>query len=161
MSAQETSILIVDDEPEILKILINIFSKYFSTVHTATNGRVAQEIVRDSKPDIVLTDIKMPEVSGLDLVIQMRAEGINTPVVLISSSEDRNDLLKAIKLGVQDFVTKPFKRADVEQAVHRVLEMSVRNNDLTNMIFLFGKDSNEVKKQRKLIGLLQAISAQD
>lgn len=160
MSTQETSILIVDDEPEILKILISIFSKYFSTVHTATNGRVAQEIVRDSKPDLVLTDIKMPEVSGLDLVIQMRAEGINTPVVLISSSEDRNDLLKAIKLGVQDFVTKPFKRVDVEQAVHRVLEMSVRNNDLTNMIFLFGKDSNEVKKQRKLIGLLQAISAQ-
>lgn len=159
MQNQETSILIAEDDPEILSLLENIFSKHFNKVYTAPNGKIAHSIVKESNPDLILTDIQMPELSGMDFVIKMRSEGNNTPVVMISSSKDRDDLMKAIKLGVQSFVEKPFKRADVEMAIHRVLEITVRNNDLNNMIFLFGKDSKEVKQQRKLIGLLQAISA--
>ncbi|MDO9181809.1 MAG: response regulator [Bacteriovorax sp.] len=160
MSVNETSILIVEDDLEILSILKNIFTKHFNIIHTATNGNSAQEIVRKSNPDLVLTDIQMPELNGIEFITQLRAEGKNTPVVIMSSGKERSDLMKAIKLGVLDFVEKPFKRADIEQAVHRVLEMTVRSNDLTNLIFIFGLESKEVKQQKKLIGLLQAISAQ-
>lgn len=160
MSTKDTSILIVEDEPEIMEILVSIFSKYFTKVYTADNGKTAQEIVLASNPDLVLTDIQMPEVNGIDFVIKMRSEGKNTPVVMISSSKDRDDLLKAMRLGVHDFVEKPFKRADVEKAVHRVLEMAIRNNDLPKMIFLYGKESKEVKQQQKFVGLLQALSVQ-
>lgn len=159
MQNQETSILIAEDDPEILSLLENIFSKHFNKIYTAANGRIAHSIVKESSPDLILTDIRMPELSGMDFIIKMRSEGNNTPVVMISSSKDRDDLMKAIKLGVQAFVEKPFKRVDVEMAIHRVLEIAVRNNDLNNMIFLFGKESKEVKQQRKLIGLLQVISA--
>lgn len=159
-SKEETSILIVDDEPEILNILQNIFSKYFNKVYTANNGKAGFDLVIEKMPDIVLTDIRMPEVSGVDMVVKMRSEGLNTPIVMISSSKDREHLLKAIKLGVHDFVDKPFKKADVENAVHRVLEMTIRNNDLPKIMFLYGKESKEVKQQQKFVGLLQAMSVQ-
>lgn len=155
----ETSILIVEDEPEILNLLKNIFSKHFSKVYTAANGRTGLDIVKESSPDIVLTDILMPEISGTELIVKMRAEGIDTPVIIISSSKEREDLMKAIKLGAYDFIEKPFKRADVEKVVFRVLEMVVRSNDLPQMIFLYGAHSKEVEQQKKFIGLLHAISA--
>lgn len=161
MNEKEISILIVDDEPEIINILADIFAKYFPIIHTAGNGKAAMDIILKDDPDIVLTDINMPGTSGMDLVIKMRSEGKNTPVVMISSSRERDDLLKAMKLGVHEFIEKPFKRSDVESAVHRVLEMTVRNNDLPKMIFLYGKDSKEVKQQKKFVGLLQALSVQE
>jgi YesN/AraC family two-component response regulator len=159
MQIQETAILIVEDDQVILSILKNVFSKYFNVVHTASNGKIAQEMVREKNPDLILTDIQMPEVDGIDFVIKLRSEGKNTPVVMISSSKDRSYLMKAIKLGVQDFVEKPFKKADVEMAVHRVLEIAVRTNALPSLISQFGLESAEVKQQKKLVGLFQAISA--
>lgn len=60
---------------------------------------------------------------------------------------------------IYDFIEKPFKRADVEKVVFRVLEMVVRSNDLPQMIFLYGAHSKEVEQQKKFIGLLHAISA--
>lgn len=159
MSIHETSLLIAEDDSEILGILESIFSKHFNVIYTAIDGKMAQMIVKEKNPDIILTDIEMPEVSGLDFVIKIRSEGKNTPIVMMSGARDREYLIKAIKLGIHDFVDKPFKKADVESAVHRVLEISVRENDLSEMIKKFGEDSSEVKQQKKMIGLLQAISA--
>ncbi len=90
----KTSILIVEDELEILNLLKNIFSKHFSRVYTATNGRAGLDIVKESSPDIVLTDILMPEISGTELIVKMRSEGIDTPVIIISSSREREQMLK-------------------------------------------------------------------
>lgn len=159
MNEQGTSILIVEDDPEILSILENIFTKHFNKIFTAINGKFAQQILGEFTPDIILSDIHMPECSGIDFITKIRAQGKNIPIVLISTSKDHEDLLKALKLGVQDFVEKPFKKIDVEMAVHRALEMSVRINDLPELIVKFGQDSSEVKHQKKLIGLLQAISS--
>lgn len=160
MHNQETSILIVEDDRELLIILSNIFSKHFNTIYTATNGKIAQEIFEEVDPDLILTDIQMPEVNGIEFVTKVRSVGRTTPVVMISSSQNREFLVQAIKLGVQDFVEKPFKKADIEMVVYRVLEVAARSKDLTNLIFLFGMESKEVKQQKKLIGLLQAINAQ-
>jgi DNA-binding NtrC family response regulator len=159
MKNHETSILIVEDDPEVLSVLQAIFSKYFTTVLTALNGNLAQNILKEKTPDLLLTDFQMPEVDGIELVMKMRSQGINIPVVILSSAKDRGLLIKAIKLGVQDFIEKPFKKVDLEMAVHRSLEVGVRNNNLSDLVNKFGADSFEVKKQQKLIGLLKAISA--
>jgi CheY-like chemotaxis protein len=160
MDIAESSMLIVEDDQEILSILKNIFAKHFTNIFTASNGGGAYDILREHRPDLILTDIQMPGMNGIEFMIKLRSEGKNVPVVIISSSKEREDLMKAIKLGVQDFVEKPFKKADVELAVYRVLEIAVRNNDLPGLITKYGVESSEVKQQKKLIGLLQAISAQ-
>jgi CheY-like chemotaxis protein len=160
MEIIESSILVVEDDLEIQSILKNLFSKKFSKVFIAGNGLIALDILKEQKPDLILTDLHMPEMNGIDFIFKLRAEGKNTPVIIVSSSKDREDLLKAVKLGANDFVEKPFKKVDVESAVYRVLEIVVRNKNLPELINRFGRDSQEVKKQEKLIGLLQAISAQ-
>jgi YesN/AraC family two-component response regulator len=159
MKNHDTSILIVEDDPEVLSTLKSIFSKYFNTVYTALNGNLAQIVLKENIPDILLTDIQMPEVDGIELVIKMRSQGNNIPVVMLSSCKDRELLIKAIRLGVQDFIEKPFKKSDLEMAVHRSLEVAVRNNSLSDLSIKYGSESFEVKKQQKLIGLLKAISA--
>lgn len=160
MKIQESSILIVEDDAEIMSILMDVFTKYFNNIYTAINGKIAEEILKEKTPDIILTDIQMPEVSGIDFVIKMRSSGNDIPIVMISSSKDRAHLMKAIKLGVHDFVEKPFKKIEVEMAVHRVLEIAVRSNNLPELITKYGADSSQVRHQRKLIGLLKAISAE-
>ncbi len=113
------------------------------------------------QPDLILTDIHMPEMGGIDFIMKLRAEEKNTPIIIVSSSRDREHLIKALKLGFHDFVEKPFKRDEIEMAVYRVLEMSVRNNNLPDLIKKNGFESQEVLQQKKLIGLLQAISAKN
>jgi DNA-binding NtrC family response regulator len=160
MRVQGTSILIVEDDLEVLNILKEVFENFFNNVHTAINGSVAQEMLADTIPDILLTDIDMPEMNGVDLVIKLRADGINIPVVMMTSNKDREFIIKAVKLGVQDFVEKPFKKKEIEMAIFRSLEIASRNNHIPDLILKFGEESIEVKKQQKRIGLLKAISAQ-
>lgn len=156
---QENSILIVEDDEDILQVLVDIFSDTFGKVFTAKNGTIALDILKDNIPDILLTDLEMPGLDGVELIMKLRAEGNAVPVIILSGKCEKHFLLKAIKLGVHDFVEKPFKKETVVNAVYRVLEMKVREKDLPNMMFIFGKDSKEVKRHQKLIGLLQAIGA--
>ena len=138
MEIHQTSLLIVEDDSEILSILENIFSKHFGIIYTADNGKIAQKIVNDKNPDIILTDIEMPELSGLDFVINIRSEGNNVPIVIMTGAKDREYIIKAIKLGIHDFVDKPFKESDVDSVIHRLLEISARENALILMPIIFG-----------------------
>ena len=159
MDIHQTSILIVEDNLEILDLLKNVLQRHFNTVFTATNGKLAHAIVSDKNPDLILTDIVMPEQSGIDFAIKIRAEGKTTPIIMISGTNDKDDLLKAIKIGVKDFIEKPFNVDEVEKIVHRVLEVSLREANLPEMITRYGLDSIEVLRHKRLIGLLQAISS--
>lgn len=160
MNQNETSILIIEDENEMQIVLKKIISKHFNIIYVASDGKAAEKIVRENKPDLILTDIEMPEQSGIDFVIKMRSEGLDIPTIIVSGSRHREHLLKALKLGIQNFVEKPFKKEDIEMAVYRALEISVREKGLLDLINKFGENSPEVKQQHKLIGLLQALSSQ-
>lgn len=154
-----TSILIIEDEQEIVTLLQTYLSKEFHHIFVAENGLAAQKIIKEKNLDIILCDINMPQMNGFDFLTKLRAEGLNTPVIMVSSSKDRADIVKAMKLGVQDFIEKPFKKKDVEMAIYRVLEVSVRSNTLPDLISKYGVESYEVKQQRKMIGLLQVLNA--
>ncbi len=160
MQNEETSILIAEDEPEILDFLTSILSKHFNVIYTANNGKTAEKIVREKKPDLILADIDMPEKNGIDFAIKMRAEGIDTPIIIVSGSKDREHLLTAIKVGIIDFIEKPFKEENLLNAVYRVLEVDNRERNLPDLINRFGKDSAIVRQHKKMAGLLRAISTQ-
>ena len=159
MSLERPSILIVEDNFEILNILKSILSKHFNNIFTAENGEIGAHLFAVHEPDLVLTDLNMPVVGGLDFLKRIRLDGNQTPFIMVSSSSDRSDLINAMKLGVTHYVEKPFTVEEVEQAVFKTLEIEIRKNNLPNMIFLFGLESKEVSKQKKFIGLLQAVSA--
>ena len=110
----ERKVLIVDDEEINREILGNIIESEYK-VDFAGNGREALEKIHDKSAGIslVLLDIIMPEVSGLDVIKQMKAEGLLTEIPVIVLTSEKNSEIESLKLGAADFLTKPYDRPEV------------------------------------------------
>ncbi|BCH21138.1 response regulator transcription factor [Mesorhizobium sp. L-8-3] len=108
MTASGVKILVVDDEPPIRKLLrVGLGTQDYAIVE-AGNARTAVEQVRAERPDLVLLDLGLPDMAGHDLLRQWRDEGLELPVVILSSRTDEAGIVKALELGADDYVTKPF-----------------------------------------------------
>ena len=109
------SILIVDDIPENLRLLAGILATYNYFVRPATNGLRALMAARTEPPDLVLLDIKMPEMDGYSVCEQLKADErtCNIPIIFISALGDVQDKMKGFALGGVDYITKPFQAEEV------------------------------------------------
>ena len=115
------SILIVDDEPEIRAILSDLFyGKYDCT--TAASAEEALELLAEANYELVVSDITMPGLSGLDMIPHVRNNSPNTVVVMISGMQTVESAIEALRLGAFDYVMKPFDLRQVEAVVTRALE---------------------------------------
>jgi two-component system KDP operon response regulator KdpE len=102
-----TRILVVDDETQITRVLRATLSAHRYDVRVANDGQTALEIMRDWSPDLVLTDIAMPNMDGLALCREVRTRS-QVPIIVLSVKEDERTKVKALDLGADDYVTKPF-----------------------------------------------------
>ncbi|MBX8811095.1 response regulator transcription factor [Pseudochrobactrum algeriensis] len=108
MTQNIVKILVVDDEPPIRKLLrVGLGTEGFLILE-APSAAIAREIMRDDRPDLVLLDLGLPDMSGHDLLTLWRSELIDLPVIILSSRTDENGIVKALELGADDYVTKPF-----------------------------------------------------
>lgn len=108
MTIPTVRILIVDDEPPIRRLLrVGLTSEGFS-VDEATNARDAIEHVQAERPDLILLDLGLPDMPGHDLLGRWRGELLDLPIVILSSRTDEGGIVKALELGADDYVTKPF-----------------------------------------------------
>ena len=108
MTNSAVRILIVDDEPPIRKLLRVGLSTQGYAVSEAMNAKVAMELVREDKPDLVVLDLGLPDVSGHDLLEKWRSEGLALPVIILSSRTDEAGIVRALELGADDYISKPF-----------------------------------------------------
>lgn len=108
MTTSGVKILVVDDEPPIRKLLRVGLGTQDYTVVEAGNGRSAIEQVKAERPDLILLDLGLPDMAGHDLLRLWRDEGLELPVVILSSRTDEAGIVKALELGADDYVTKPF-----------------------------------------------------
>jgi two-component system, OmpR family, KDP operon response regulator KdpE len=107
MSAAPLKILVVDDEPPIRKLLrMGLASQSYEVIE-ATNGKTALDALAQ-KPDLVILDLGLPDVDGLELLKQMRLAHDAMPIVVLSSRADEKGKVAALDLGADDYVTKPF-----------------------------------------------------
>jgi signal transduction histidine kinase len=118
----EKSILIVDDEEGIRKVLSIALSDMGYEVLTAENGAAALRVFKDSRPPIVLTDIKMPEMDGIELLRRMKQQCPETEVIMITGHGDMDLAVKSVKFEATDFVTKPINDEVLEIALNRAQE---------------------------------------
>ncbi|RPH27736.1 two-component system response regulator RssB [Buttiauxella warmboldiae] len=102
-------ILIVEDEPVFRALLDNYLSSLGARIAVAADGIDALEKMDDFAPDLLICDLAMPRMNGLMLVEQLRNEGIQTPILVISATENMSDIAKALRFGVQDVLLKPIK----------------------------------------------------
>ncbi|MEI9430875.1 response regulator transcription factor [Mesorhizobium sp. B2-5-4] len=108
MTNSNVRILVVDDEPPIRKLLrVGLASQGYG-VSEAPNAKVAIELMEQEKPDLVLLDLGLPGIGGHDLLRKWRDEGVDIPVVILSSRTDEAGIVSALELGADDYVTKPF-----------------------------------------------------
>ncbi len=100
-------ILVVDDEPQITRVLRTTLSTQRYDVRVANDGETALEIMKDWSPDLVITDVSMPNMDGLALCRELRMRS-DVPIIVLSVKEDERTKVKALDLGADDYVTKPF-----------------------------------------------------
>jgi len=115
-------LLIVDDAFTILSLVENLFKKKYDVIK-CKSVKEAQEVLEYTTPDIVVTDLNMPDVSGEDLVVHMKSENRleNIPVVVLSSSDSTNTKLRLLRMGVDDFVQKPFNPEELALRLENIL----------------------------------------
>lgn len=114
-------ILIVDDEEMSIKLIEIQLLKDNHEVLSTTDGREAIEIIKAEKPDLVISDIMMPFMSGLELLEIIKAENKKIPVILISALDDVEVVQTAIGMGADDFIIKPVKIDELTLRIHRVM----------------------------------------
>src|SRR5687768_7497438 len=106
-AALQTKILIVDDESEIRELVTGVLEMEGHQVVTAGNGMEAMERLEKDRPDLVVLDLMMPVISGLEVLADIRQKG-NTPVILLTALESEDNRVRGLRLGADDYVVKPF-----------------------------------------------------
>jgi two-component system KDP operon response regulator KdpE len=107
MSAPPLRVLVVDDEPPIRKLLRMGLSTQGYEILDAPNGKTALELTAQ-KPDLIILDLGLPDIQGLDLLRMLRERNENVPIVVLSSRSDESAKVQALDAGADDYVTKPF-----------------------------------------------------
>lgn len=117
-------VLVVDDDPQVLKLLRVNFELEGFEVMSATNGEEALELVRGDTPDVVVCDVMMPGIDGLEVVRRLRAhpDTVSLPLVVVSAKAQQADVRAGLKLGADEYVTKPFDPAELIEIVQRLLD---------------------------------------
>ncbi|MBN2238602.1 MAG: response regulator transcription factor [Dehalococcoidales bacterium] len=113
-------ILIVDDEKKIAEILKAYLEKDGYSVIAAYDGNQALEKYRNESPDLILLDIMLPEISGLDVCREIRRES-TVPVIMLTALDETTDKIVGLELGADDYVTKPFDPKEIISRVRAVL----------------------------------------
>jgi two-component system KDP operon response regulator KdpE len=106
--AAPPKVLVIDDEPAIRRFLRASLTAQHYHVVEAEDGRTALDQLRRGSIDIVVLDLGLPDINGIDLIERVRGQGSTVPIVVLSSRGDENSKVKALDLGADDYVTKPF-----------------------------------------------------
>lgn len=101
-------ILVVDDEAQITRVLRAALTGQGYLVRTAADGQAALDLVHDWSPDVIVTDLSMPNMDGLALCRRVRAESIDTPIIVLSVKGEERGKVDALDAGADDYVVKPF-----------------------------------------------------
>jgi DNA-binding response OmpR family regulator len=120
------TVLVVEDDPKIVTLLRMYLERDGFGVAVAYDGRTALETAARSRPDLVILDLMLPHVDGLDVARQLRA-GSDVPILILTARVDEVDKLLGLSLGADDYVTKPFSPREVVARVKTILRRTTRS----------------------------------
>jgi two-component system, NtrC family, response regulator PilR len=115
-------LLVVDDEPAMRELLEIVLSKEGYQVRTASTGEEGFKVYRTAEPDLVLTDVKMPGMSGLDLIREIHSVDPAVPIIAITAYSSAEDAARAVREGAYDYISKPFEIEDLRIIIRNALE---------------------------------------
>src|SRR2546425_6536230 len=148
MSVQP-SILIVDDEQGILDTLRILLKNEGFDVTTAQGGKAGLEQLKAAAPDLVLTDIKMPGVTGIDILAAAKDQDPETPVILMTAQASLQTAIQAVNQGAFHYVPKPFSNDEIVALCRRAAERSEEHtSELQSLAYLVCRLLLEKKKKK-------------
>ncbi len=122
-------ILVVDDESSIVTLLQYNLEQAGYTVVTASDGMEGFNAVLESKPDLIVLDLMLPKMDGMEVCKALRLQKINTPIIMLTAKDDEFDKVLGLELGADDYMTKPFSPREVTARVKAVLRRSTATNE--------------------------------
>lgn len=166
---KNSSLLLAEDEKNLRDSFAKVLLLYVEKVFTASDGEEALNLYNAHHPDIVITDVKMPKINGLDLIKEIRKDNHTIPIIVTSAYTDKDFLLESIKLSLVDYVVKPIKEGDLtrllEQSaaillekVKTVIKISPSGSyDYNNKIFL--QDNIPIALTQKEVEFIEILLA--
>lgn len=118
---RDLTVLFADDDGETADSMAAILGHHFSEVVVARDGSQALQLFTEASPDIVLLDITMPGINGLEVARQLRAHNADIPIAILTCHDDREKLLRAVPLGLVDYLLKPITTAALRELLQRCL----------------------------------------
>ncbi len=126
--AEKGRVLVADDEPKVLSILRSYLQNDGFRVLEAQNGKQALDIFRREKPDIIILDIMMPEIDGIDVLREIRRTS-QIPIIMLTARAEDSDKLVGLELGADDYVVKPFSPRELVARIKAVLRRAQKPSD--------------------------------
>ncbi|MFI5289237.1 MAG: response regulator transcription factor [Polyangia bacterium] len=145
------TILLVEDDPSILRGLqMNLGLEGFRVV-TARDGAEGLKLARQHRPDLIVLDVMLPKLTGLEVIRALRTEDPDTPIVVLSAKDQEGDKVLALSLGADDYVTKPFGIAELLARIRAALRRQ-RRREVGTAQRTFGDVTVDLDGRRILIG---------
>jgi two-component system KDP operon response regulator KdpE len=151
MQPRGARILVVDDEPEILRALRTNLTAHGYEVLTATSGAEAQATYTARHPDLILLDLGLPDLDGLELVEQIRTHAA-TPIVVLSARGAERDKVRALDLGADDYLTKPFGVEELLARIRVALRHAAHPPSGSAPIFRAGDLAVDLERRQVTVG---------
>src|SRR5579862_7743491 len=120
-AAERLKVLVVDDEPSIVDAVATSLRYEGFDVNEASTGRAALASAQESTPDLIVLDIMLPDLDGLEVTRRLRSDGLRVPVLFLTARDSLEDKVAGLTLGADDYVTKPFALVEVIARVHAIL----------------------------------------
>ncbi|MFN4111487.1 MAG: sigma-54-dependent transcriptional regulator [Ignavibacteria bacterium] len=142
-------ILVIDDDESIRQTLTNFLKRHNYSVITAENGNVGFEMIKKHSPDLIISDIKMPGLSGLELLKKIKEIDVNSKVILITAHDDIQTTIESIQNGAYDYFEKPLDVEKLKIVVQRALESKSLSERLESIVT---EEAEEYQIEKKIIG---------
>ncbi len=148
----EKTILVSDDDPHIRRLIAELLSSEGYKVLLAEDGEAALEMCREEHPDLVILDIIMPKMDGMEVCRRLRDETA-APIVFLTAKDDITDLVSGLAIGGDDYITKPFKGAELIARVKAALRRADMVRDPTEQEEYVSVGGLEIDRKRREISL--------
>ena len=153
---QNLTILYAEDEIGIRKNIADSLGYYVKEVYEASNGAEAFDIYEEKHPDIILSDIHMPVLNGIEFVKKVRLTNRDIPIVMITAHTDKKYLLEAVELHMEKYIIKPLDLEDLFDVLEKCLSIIEVNNQVSldiNKNYVYDYDKKELKYKDESIPL--------
>lgn len=152
-------ILVVDDETNLRRVLAAVLEREGYDVFAAADGRAALGILATHHVDVVVTDVRMPELDGMGLLREVQRVDADIPVVMITAHSTVDNAVEALKGGAFDYLTKPFEQSDVKAVIRRALQtrrISERETHRSSIVSVW-EGSTVVGSSSAAMGLMHSL----